>query len=244
MALFHSDWNKRVAQELTVAGQALGLAPADYHKQVAAAWQMQPLAGRFAALPAFHSGCVAGSWQGRLVSASMMLPHGGTPRASDLNLSKGVDWSEGNVLVTSVGFIGQVIPYMAAAPTSPLTINSHRTYKWSDWFPGLGVHEFGTRIPVPGDTGNAWMVRAIQTARPAAILKAVAPLLLGEPPFIWRVDGGKDRKPVVDLVRVDVAMPDAPTPDAQVLQDRFARLTALATAIENAIAHLPADLPH
>jgi hypothetical protein len=217
---------------LTAAGQ-LGLAKAKYRKEVANNWQFQPLAGPVAYMATWEKASAVGTWQGRRASATLSLPISGT--TTMVSGHHGQSWSEGQVLITSVGFVAGVLPFMAAAPTTPFRIDEHKTYTWQNWVPGLGVTEFGTQIPVPGDTNNTWMVRALQTERPATVLAAIAPMLLSEPAYPWRIDGGKKGSHEVDLVRVDLAMPDAPQVSAEFLADRLGKLTQLAATIEQAL---------
>ena len=217
---------------VTAAGQ-VGLTKAKYRKEVAKNWQFQPLAGPAAYMAVWEKASTAGTWQGRRASATLSLPlFGTTGFVAERNRQR---WSEGQVLITSVGFIAGVLPFMAAAPTTPHRIDEHKTYTWQNWVPGLGVTEYGTQIPVPGDDDGAWMVRAPQVERPAIVLAAIAPMLLREPAYPWRIDGGKKGSHEVDLVRVDLAMPDAPPVTAEFLANRLGQLTQLAATIEQAL---------
>ena len=222
-----------LADGLLAAAGALGLAKAKYRKDVANNWQFQPLAGPFAYMATWEKASAVGTWQGRRASATLSLPSFGTTGfVAERNRQH---WSEGQVLITSVGFVAGVLPFMVAAPTTPFRIDEHKTYTWQNWVPGLGVTEFGTQISVPGDNDNAWMVRALQTERPAIVLAAIAPMLLSEPAYPWRIDGGKKGSHEVDLVRVDLAMPDAPQVTAEFLANRLSQLTQMAAAIEQAL---------
>lgn len=218
---------------LTAAGE-LGLRKAKYGKEVAHNWQFQPLAGPMAYLATWEKASAAGTWQGRRASATLSLPISGT--TTMVSGHHGQSWSEGQVVITSVGFIAGVLPFMAAAPATPVRIDEHKTYTWQNWVPGLGVTEWGTQIPVPGDDNNAWMVRAPQPERPAIVLAAIAPMLLSEPAYPWRIDGGKKGSHEVDLVRVDLAMPDAPQVTAELLANRLGHLAQMAATIEQALA--------
>jgi hypothetical protein len=221
---------KRIGDGLVAAGVSLGLKSAKYKKEVSKSWQLQPLAGLAAALPEWTQGCVVGTWQGRRASATIQLPRGG--KLSGGLWDKMVDWSEGQLLITSVGFVSGVIPFMVGAPTAPFRINEKKTYTWENWVPGFGMTEYGTEVPVPGDANGAWVVRAIQTERPAAVTAAIAPMLLSEPAYPWRIDGGKKGSHEVDLVRVDLALPDTPPPTGEFLAGRFERLSQMAAVIE------------
>jgi hypothetical protein len=218
---------------LTAAGE-VGLTKAKYRKEVADNWQFQPLAGPAAYMAVWEKASTTGTWQGRRASATLSLPSFGTTGfVAERNRQH---WSEGQVLITSVGFIAGVLPFMAAAPATPFRIDEHKTYTWQNWVPGLGVTEWGTQVPVPGDDGGAWMVRAPKPERPAIVLAAIAPMLLSEPAYPWRIDGGKKGSHEVDLVRVDLAMPDAPQVTAEFLTNRLGQLTQMAAVIEQALA--------
>jgi hypothetical protein len=232
MELDHGRQNWLGDGLLAAAGE-LGLAKAKYRRDVANNWQFQPLAGPVAYMATWEKASAAGTWQGRRASATLSLPISGT--TTMVSGHHGQSWSEGQVLITSVGFVAGVLPFMAAAPTAPFRIDEHKTYTWQNWVPGLGVTEFGTQIPVPGDDDNAWMVRALQTERPATVLAAIAPMLLSEPAYPWRIDGGKKGSHEVDLVRVDLATPDAPQVTAEFLANRLGQLTQMAAAIEHAL---------
>jgi hypothetical protein len=193
-----SAWTAHVADVVNNAGASLGLQPADYKKQIAHSWQMQPLAGLGAWFKAWTYGCAAGNWQGRPVSVTMKLPMN-SPAGYNLHPLKPNDWSERQILITSVRFTSGVIPFMMAAPNEPFRINEHKTYTNHTWLYGItGDDYYGQEVPVPGDTEKVWRVRAIQAERPAAIVAAIAPTLLSEQPYPWRIDGGKKGAPVVD----------------------------------------------
>ena len=225
--------NRHIGEALVAAGVALGLKSASYRKEVSKSWQLQPLAGLAAALPAWTQGCAAGTWQGRRASATVQLPVGG--RSNVGFWDKTINWSEGRLLITSVGFVSGVIPFVVGAPTAPFRVNEHKTYTWQSWVPGFGMSEYGTEIPVPGDTDGAWVVRAIQSERPTALTAAIAPMLLSEPAYPWRIDGGRKGRHEVDLVRVDLALPDAPPPTPEFLAERFERLSRMAAVIEETL---------
>jgi hypothetical protein len=228
-----SGREKWLANGLLAAAGEVGLAKAKYGKQVAHAWQFQPLAGPFAQMAGCEKASTAGTWQGRRASATLSLPYSGT--TTSVIGHKSQTWSEGQVVITSVGFIAGVLPFMVAAPTAPFRMDEHKTYTWQNWMPGLGVTEFGTQIPVPGDDNGAWMIRAPQTEKPATVLAAIAPMLLREPAYPWRIDGGHKGSHEVDLVRIDIAQPDAAQVTAEFLANRLGGLAEMAAAIEQAV---------
>jgi hypothetical protein len=127
---------------------------------------------------------------------------------------------------------------MVAAPSAPHQINEHVTYETTNWIiPAIAEH-FG-QLPVPGDTNGAWVVRAPSVDKPTAVLSAIAPMLLGEAPYPWKIDGGKGGSHSVDLVRIDIAREGTPPPSAELLQDRLNRLSQMAATIEQTLSQLP-----
>jgi hypothetical protein len=73
-------------------------------------------------------------------------------------------WSEGQLLVTSVGFVSGTIPFMMAAPTKPFRINEHHTHDAAYWLPKLVTDQIHAEIPVPG-TAKAMMTIKPQFGR-------------------------------------------------------------------------------
>lgn len=229
-------WDKQFAD----AGQALGLKPAKFKKEVANIWQFAPLVAEYGHLMVNVHGCVNGTWQGRRASATGILPFSGKTDDNNVfftlsNVRHTTLWSEGTLLVTSVGFIAGAEPFMLAAPSAPHTINEHVTYETANWIIPAVAERFG-RLPVPGDTNGAWVVRAPSVDKPTAILNAIAPMLLSEAPYPWKIDGGKAGSHQVDLVRIDIATEGTPPPSAELLQDRLNRLSQMAAVIEQTMA--------
>jgi hypothetical protein len=228
-------WDKQFAD----AGQALGLASANFKKQVANIWQFVPLVAENRFLAVHVHGCVNGTWQGRRASVTGILPVSGKTDDNNVfftlsNVRHTTLWSEGTLLVTSVGFVAGAEPFMMAAPSAPFRVNEHKTYETVDWIPPAFVERFG-QLPVPGDANGAWVVRAPSVDKPTAILNAIAPMLLSEAPYPWKIDGGKGGSNQVDLVRVDVAGEGTPPPTAELLQDRLNRLSQMAATIEQTV---------
>ncbi len=59
-------WDK----QFIAAGQAVGLASANFKKHVANIWQFPPLVAEYGHLMVSAHGCFNGSWQGRRASAT------------------------------------------------------------------------------------------------------------------------------------------------------------------------------
>jgi hypothetical protein len=232
-------WNKQFAD----AGQALGLRPAKFAKEVATPWQFVPINADYGHITASVHGCVSGTWQGRRASATAILPVGTETENNNVLLTWSnrrhvIQWSEGTLLVTSVSFVAGSVPFMMAAPAAPVRINDRASYRTIDWIiPAIAEH-FG-QLPLPGDTNRAWVVRAPSVDKPTAVLGAIAPMLLSEAPYPWKIDGGKNGSHHVDLIRVDVAMEGTPPPSAELLQDRLNRLSQMAATIEQTLSQLP-----
>lgn len=232
-------WDKQFAE----AGHALGLKPAKFKKDVANIWQFVPLVADYGHLVVNVHGCVNGTWQGRRASATGILPRYGenvvvNAAQPSFHIRHAQNWSEGTLLVTSVGFVAGAVPFMMAAPTALFQVNEHQTYGPGSWIPAAIAEQFG-QLPVPGDTNGAWVVRSPRVDKPSAILNAIAPMLLSEAPYPWKIDGGKDGSTHVDLVRVDVAGEGTPPPSAELLQDRLNRLSQMASVIEQTVSQFP-----
>lgn len=232
-------WDKQFAE----AGQALGLKPAKFKKEVANIWQFAPLVSEYGHLVVNVHGCFNGTWQGRRASATGILPRYGETEDNNVFLTWSnrrhmINWSEGTLLVTSVGFNSGSVPFMVAAPTALFKVNEHQTYGPGSWIPAPIAERFG-QLAVPGDTNGAWVVRSPSVAKPSAILNAIAPMLLSEAPYPWKIDGGKNGSHQVDLVRMDVAGEGTPPPSAELLQDRLNRLSQMAATIEQTLSQLP-----
>ncbi|HEX4224036.1 MAG TPA: hypothetical protein VHZ97_16830, partial [Pseudonocardiaceae bacterium] len=101
-----------LAEGLISAAGQLGLTKAKYRKEVAKNWQFQPLAGPAARMVTWEKASTAGTWQDRRASATLSLPVSGT--TTMVPGHHGQSWSEGQVLITSVGFIAGVLPFMVA----------------------------------------------------------------------------------------------------------------------------------
>ncbi len=232
-------WDKQFAD----AGQALGLKPADFKKDVAAPWQFVPINPDYGHITSSVHGCLGGTWEGRRASASVILPVGSETEHNDVFLTWSnrrhvIHWSEGTLLVTSVSFVAGSVPFMMAAPAASLRINDRASYETVDWIVP-GVAEYFGQLPVPGDTNGAWVVRAPSVDKPTAVLGAIAPMLLSEAPYPWKIDGGKNGSHHVDLIRVDVALEGTPPPTPALLQDRLNKLSQMAATIEQTLSQLP-----
>lgn len=228
-------WKRDFAQ----AGTALGLEPAKFKKEIANVWQLVPIMSEVRHLTASIHGCFAGDWAGRKASATAMLPTGGEVHSGNvLNASWGhdrsVSWSEGVLLVTSVAFITRPIPFMMAAPAAPMRINEHFTYTTDDWILPATA-EYFPQLPMPGDTNGDWVIRAPRVEKPSAVLAAIAPTLLSEAPYPWKIDGGKNSSHLVDLIRVDIGRKGTPPPTEESLRDKLNQLSEMAATIEKAL---------
>lgn len=237
-------WDKQFAES---AG-ALGLRPAKYAKEVADIWRIPPIIPKNSHLASWVRGCFNGTWEGRRAAAVVMLPQGGGPGhfGNNFNVHWGTHdhdsdhWSEGVVLVTSIRFLKGVVPYMTAAPAAPRQINDKTTYDTDDWI-WPATAEYFPPLPVPGDTSGTWVVRSPRVEKPSAVLAAIAPMLLSEAPYPWKIDGGssKDGSNHIELVRVDLAEDGTPPPTADLLRDRFNRLNQMAGVIEETVLKFP-----
>jgi hypothetical protein len=209
------------------AGRGLGLGDAEF-AEVAAPWTMSPFIWFNKLRTEDVTGCLSGTWRGRAASVSVECKPDGTTNRRHLTPDTTVHW-----VVTSVAFKPGItrLPFLVGIPSEANPIGGPDL--WSTLPKGGNSAEgiFGEQVPVPQDFGGVWHVRARDLELGPVMVNALnglLPVAFMAKTWAWRIDGAGNKRPHVDLVRIDHYAPLEQPPtqaDLAALLDHDCQLT-------------------